>query len=105
MSNNSTTYKDSPLGKIPIDWEMKTVGSAFKICNNLRFPISEDERKKIQGIYPYFGPTRIQDYINEYRVEGTFALIGEDGDHFLEWKELPMTLLVKGKFNANNPLI
>ena len=87
---------------IPKDWEESTVGDAFEICNNLRFPISEEERKKIQGTYPYFGPTKIQDYINEYRLDGKYSLIGEDGDHFLKWKELPMTLLVEGKFNVNN---
>ncbi|TWI79028.1 type I restriction enzyme S subunit [Lacibacter cauensis] len=87
---------------IPADWEISTVGVAFEICNNLRFPISEEERKKIKGIYPYYGPTKVQDYINEYRLDGKYVLIGEDGDHFLKWKELPMTLLVEGKFNVNN---
>ncbi|HBX52378.1 MAG: hypothetical protein A2275_06095 [Bacteroidetes bacterium RIFOXYA12_FULL_35_11] len=95
-------YKKSPLGNIPIDWNIKSVGEAFDICNNLRFPISEEERNKIQGEYPYYGPTKIQDYINEYRVDGKYTLIGEDGDHFLKWKDLPMTLLVEGKFNVNN---
>ena len=95
-------YKQSSLGPIPSDWEVKTVSEAFKICNNLRLPISEEERSKIKGEYPYYGPTKIQDYINEFRVEGKYALIGEDGDHFLKWKELPMTLLVEGKFNVNN---
>jgi type I restriction enzyme S subunit len=95
-------YKHTSLGWIPEDWDIQPVGKAFQICNNLRFPINEEERKKIAGIYPYYGPTKIQDYINEYRVEGKFALIGEDGDHFLKWKELPMTLLVEGKFNVNN---
>lgn len=88
--------------EIPSGWEVKPVGEAFKICNNLRFPISEEERRKIKGKFPYYGPTKIQDYINEYRVEGKYALIGEDGDHFLKWKEFPMTLLVEGKFNVNN---
>jgi len=87
---------------IPTDWNESTVGEAYEICNNLRFPISEEERKKIQGPFPYYGPTKIQDYINEYRIEGKYAVIGEDGDHFLKWKELPMTLLVEGKFNVNN---
>lgn len=87
---------------IPSDWEVKPVGEAFKICNNLRMPISEEEREKIKGKYPYYGPTKIQGYINEYRIEGKYALIGEDGDHFLKWRELPMTLLVEGKFNVNN---
>ena len=77
---------------IPSDWEVKAIGEAFEICNNLRLPINEDERKKIKGKYPYYGPTKIQDYINEYRLEGTYALIGEDGDHFLKWKALQYLL-------------
>lgn len=95
-------YKPSPLGPIPNDWEVKTVSEAFQICNNLRFPISQEERSKIKGKYPYYGPTKIQDYINDYRVNGKYSLIGEDGDHFLKWRDLPMTLLVEGKFNVNN---
>ena len=87
-SNTMLGYKHTPIGLIPVDWRVDTVGKAFQICNNLRFPINEEERKKITGIYPYHGPTKIQDYINEYRVEGKYALIGEDGDHFLKWKDL-----------------
>ena len=95
-------YKQSPIGIIPVDWHIKPVGEAFRICNNLRLPISQEERNKIKGEYPYYGPTKIQGYIDNYRIEGKYALIGEDGDHFLKWKDLQMTLLVEGKFNVNN---
>lgn len=101
MENKKTDY-NTCHANIPAEWEVKTVGEAFQICNQLRYPINEEERRKMSGIYPYYGPTKIQDYINEYRIEGKYALIGEDGDHFLKWKELPMTLLVEGKFNVNN---
>jgi type I restriction enzyme S subunit len=94
--------KSEMRGEVPEGWKVKLVQEAFQICNNLRFPLSETDRKLIQGEYPYYGPTKIQDYINEYRVDGKYALIGEDGDHFLKWKELPMTLLVSGQFNVNN---
>lgn len=95
-------YKKTEVGIIPEDWDVMQISEAFDICNNLRLPISEDNRKKMQGIYPYYGPTKIQDYINEYRVEGEYALIGEDGDHFLKWQDSPMTQLANGKFNVNN---
>ncbi|MCD9017515.1 restriction endonuclease subunit S [Parachryseolinea silvisoli] len=94
--------KATDAGIIPVDWNVLTIREAFDIFNTLRFPISEDIRKKMPGIYPYYGPTKIQDYINEYRVEGEYALIGEDGDHFLKWREMPMTQLARGKFNVNN---
>ncbi len=56
----------------------------------------------MSGPYPYYGPTGPQDWINEFRLDGEYALIGEDGDHFLKWKTQPMTLLVRGRFNVNN---
>lgn len=73
MINNNQQkagYKYTSLGWIPEEWHLQIVGEAFKICNNLRFPISEDVRSEMKGEYPYYGPTKIQDYINEYRVEG-----------------------------------
>jgi type I restriction enzyme S subunit len=87
---------------IPGDWEAKAVGDAFEVRNQLRLPISEAVRDRMAGPFPYFGPTSVQGWINEYRVEGEHALIGEDGDHFLKWRDRAMTLLVNGKFNVNN---
>lgn len=87
---------------VPEGWVQSTVGHCCNIQNNLRLPISSEERKKIHGKYPYFGPTGILDHINEYRICGEFALIGEDGDHFLKHKEKDMTLLFSGKANVNN---
>jgi len=95
-------YKVSEEGVIPEDWEVSIIGDAFEIKNNLRLPISRKARESIEGPYPYYGPTNVQGYINEYRVEGEHALIGEDGDHFLKWRHNQMTLLVNGKFNVNN---
>jgi type I restriction enzyme S subunit len=95
-------YKQTALGVIPEDWEVDSVGDSFDVCNHLRLPISQTVRERMIGPYPYYGPTGVQGWINEYRVEGEYALIGEDGDHFLKWNSQPMTLLVRGKFNVNN---
>lgn len=56
----------------------------------------------MKGEYPYYGPTGILDYLNEFRAEGDFALIGEDGDHFLDVDRKNQTLRVSGRFNVNN---
>lgn len=97
-----TGYKQTEVGVIPKDWEVMLVGDSFTVCNNLRLPISSKVRDGMSGSYPYYGPTKIQGYINEYRVEGEFALIGEDGDHFLKFDSVNQTQLVSGKFNVNN---
>lgn len=95
-------YKLTEVGVIPGDWEVMCVGVAFDVCNHLRLPISQVVREQMIGDYPYYGPTNVQGWINEFRVEGEYALIGEDGDHFLKWRTQSMTLLVRGRFNVNN---
>jgi type I restriction enzyme S subunit len=95
-------FKQTEVGVIPEDWEVAPVDQAFEVCNSLRLPLSQAVRERMAGPYPYYGPTSIQGYINEYRVQGEYVLIGEDGDHFLKWRERSMTLLVRGKFNVNN---
>ena len=95
-------YKQTEVGVIPEDWNVGYVGDSFNVRNQLRLPISQSARERMAGAYPYYGATGVQGWINEYRVEGVYALIGEDGDHFLKWRIQPMTLLVSGKFNVNN---
>ena len=87
---------------VPSGWAFNYVGKAFAIKNNLRKPISESEREKNPGAYPYYGPTKVQGYIGTFEQDGSYALIGEDGDHFLKYKSQPMTQLVDGKCTVNN---
>lgn len=87
---------------VPSNWSFRSIKDVFNIRNNLRKPISSIEREKIKGKYPYYGPTKIQGYINEYEQDGSYALIGEDGDHFLKYKTQAMTQLVDGKCTVNN---
>jgi len=56
----------------------------------------------MMGIYPYFGPTGILGYLDHFRIDEQFALIGEDGDHFLKFREREMTVFFQGKANVNN---
>lgn len=101
-SEETHEFKDSPLGRIPKAWRIGTVGQDCRIHNSFRKPLSAEVRENMKGKYPYYGPTGILDYINEFRVDGKYVLIGEDGDHFLKFISQEMTLLVNGKFNVNN---
>lgn len=95
-------YKQSELGWIPKEWDTGTIDDFCEIHNHLRFPISSEQREQMQGDYPYYGPTGIFDWLDHHRVDGEYALIGEDGDHFLKYSIQPMTILASGRFNVNN---
>lgn len=102
MSRTQLLLKQTRVSTIPQGWTISQIGKSCSIRNDLRKPISVDERSGIRGDYPYYGPTGILDYIDEYLIDGEFALIGEDGDHFLKPQEKPQTIYAKGKFNVNN---
>ena len=97
-----TKFKKTEIGDIPKEWDFSRIKDCCIVENNKRKPINANQRRLIKGIYPYYGPTGIIDYINEYRLCGSYVLIGEDGDHFLKYKDWSMTQLVSGKFNVNN---
>ena len=101
-NENRPGYKKTKLGWLPSNWKVSTVGLSCQIKNELRLPLSSEVRKTIRGPYPYYGPTGILDHIDHYRIKGIYALIAEDGDHFLKFSTKPMTLLVSGSFNVNN---
>jgi type I restriction enzyme, S subunit len=90
------------IGEIPTGWKLTSVGTACVIRNEQRTPISSDDRAASPGEYPYYGPTGVLDHISEFRYNGRFALIGEDGDHFIKYVEKDQTLLVEGEFSVNN---
>jgi type I restriction enzyme S subunit len=87
---------------IPDGWKLDKVGNSLAIRNNFRKPISQEVRSTMQGKYPYYGPTKIQDYIAGYEQDGIYALIGEDGDHFLKYSTMRQTQFISGKCTVNN---
>jgi restriction endonuclease S subunit len=95
-------YKQTELGWVPKEWKVAYLGDCCEVHNNRRKPISAEEREKVKGDFPYYGCTKVLDYIDEYRLDGKYVIIGEDGDHFLKFARQEMTILIEGKFNVNN---
>jgi type I restriction enzyme S subunit len=94
--------QDARLTWHPDDWLLKRLSEVCHVRNHLRKPLSDAERQQMQGQYPYYGPTSRVDSLSEFRLDGVYALIGEDGDHFLKYDRMSMTQLIAGKSNVNN---
>jgi len=96
-----TQFKDSPVGKIPAEWEVKDL---IEVTNNLdskRVPIKSVDRASMQGQYRYYGASGVIDYVDEYIFEGEYILLGEDGENVIS-RNLPLAFIVVGKFWVNN---
>jgi len=92
---------DSPLGVIPKNWEVKTLGQICENFDRLRRPLSKMERAEKQGEYPYYGAAKVFDYINDFIFDGEYLLMAEDGS-VITTERHPVLQLVNEKFWPNN---
>lgn len=79
-------------------WEYKKLGDCTQILDSQRKPVTKRDRKS--GIYPYYGATGIQDYVDKYIFDGRFVLVGEDG---AKWSSFTQSaFIIEGKTWVNN---
>ena len=75
-----STFRSETMG-LPFDvW----IFSRTRLIDYKRRPLSEEERKPIKGIYPYYGAMSVVDHINQYLFDGTFLLFSEDGANVID---------------------
>jgi len=83
------------------NWDVVPLGDVVNNHNNKRVPIKKADRDKRDGIYPYYGATGIIDAINDFKFEGEYLLIAEDGKN-LQNRRKNNAFLARGKFWVNN---
>jgi type I restriction enzyme S subunit len=82
-------------------WPETPVGELVQNFDSRRVPLSNREREKRRGVYPYYGATGVMDQVNDFLFEGLHLLIAEDGS--VERPDgKPFLQLVNGKFWVNN---
>jgi type I restriction enzyme S subunit len=84
-----------------LGWETRRVGALVDFHNNLRVPLSKAVRSGRQGPFPYYGAQGIVDWIDDYRFDGRYLLVAEDGENLRSRKQ-PIARLVDGRFWVNN---
>ena len=102
--NPGTSMKDtniSWIGEIPSHWSISRIKNEFYNLDYMREPISAENRENKLGLYDYYGASGIIDKIDDYNVDDTVLLIGEDGAN-LRMRNLPLVYRASGKFWVNN---
>lgn len=59
------------------NWTYKKLGEVCEVLDSKRKPVTKADR--VSGVYPYYGATGIQDYVDKYIFDGEYLLVGEDG--------------------------
>ena len=79
-------------------WIVKKLGEVCEILDSLRKPVTKKDRR--EGIYPYYGASGIQDYVDSYIFNGRYLLVGEDG---AKWGASDKSAyIIEGKSWVNN---
>jgi type I restriction enzyme S subunit len=88
-------------GFIPDGWYSLPLEQVAEIHDSLREPVNAKERANRVGPYPYYGATGQVGWIDGYRQDGEYVLLGEDGAPFLDPTKAK-AYLVQGKCWVNN---
>ena len=105
--NAEITSDNGHYQKLPEGWTVCCLENVAKVLDNLRKPINSNERnsrianKHENELFPYYGATGQVGFIDDYLVDGTFLLLGEDGAPFLD-KYAIKSYPIKGKCWVNN---
>ena len=82
-------------------WNKIKFKEAVKNENAKRIPVKQGDRDNREGIYPYYGATGIIDTIDDYKFEGEYLLIAEDGKNLL-FRKKNNAFMARGRFWVNN---
>jgi len=87
--------------QVPKSWAESALEDIAEIHDNLREPVNSTERKNRVGPYPYYGATGQVGWIDDYKQDGVYVLLGEDGAPFFDSTK-DTAYLVSGKCWVNN---
>lgn len=89
------------IGTIPEHWRLIQLRHTVTNHDNLRRPITADQRERTNPQYDYYGASGVIDKIDHYNVDDKVLLIAEDGAN-LVLRNLPLVYKAEGKFWVNN---
>ena len=96
------TYKDTKIGRIPMDWDVIKLSEVVDILNNKRKPLNSSQRNSISGDVPYYGANGQVDSINDFIFNEPLILMAEDGGNFSEYEFRHIAYKITGKSWVNN---
>ena len=87
--------------ELPEGWHFMTIDEIAVNRDGRRIPIRAEDRLERRGPYPYYGASGVIDHIDDYLFDGTYVLLGEDGENVLS-RSTPLAFVVTGRSWVNN---
>jgi len=100
-SGGEMVWNEELKRDIPSGWVDGKLKDLIEIHDSKRIPLSNQQREKRKGQYPYYGATEIMDYIDDFIFDGTYVLMAEDGS-VMDKNGNPVLQYIWGKSWVNN---
>jgi type I restriction enzyme, S subunit len=100
-ANSLAVVRDSALTSLLApaeEWPTAPLDGLIELHDRSRVPIKADDRNP--GPYPYCGANGVVDHIDDFRYDGEYLLIAEDGGYW--GPNDPSAYAMSGKFWVNN---
>jgi type I restriction enzyme S subunit len=103
---SEATAEDFPF-PLPPSWRPMRLAHVAECLDHLREPINSEQRtariagKSPEQLFPYYGATQQQGWIDGYLFDEPLVLLGEDGVPFLDALR-PKAYVIQGKTWVNN---
>ncbi|MGH7795023.1 MAG: N-6 DNA methylase, partial [Candidatus Binatia bacterium] len=94
-------YKQTEVGVIPAEWEVKPLGDVVDFLDGKRRPVKDSDRAKMRGDIPYYGASGVVDYVNDFLFDEDLILLGEHGENIIS-RNCRLAFKVSGKTWVNN---
>lgn len=70
------------MSDLPRGWARAGVLEVAELHDDRRVPLNATERANRQGPYPYYGANGLVGHIDDFRFDGEYVLLAEDGGYF-----------------------
>jgi len=89
------------VSSLPAGWVEAELGQVVEVWDHLREPIKASDRAERNGVFPYYGANGQAGTIDDYKFDGDFVLLAEDGGYFDD-SSRGVAYIASGKFWVNN---
>ena len=81
MGNNTNTYKQTAIGLIPTDWEVKRLGEVIQLSSGKTKPTGLKDILNEYQKFPVYGGNGIMGYSEQFNSKDEIIIIGRVGEY------------------------
>lgn len=76
-----TRFKQTEVGVIPVEWNVRSIGSLLKMTSGKIKSVKGLSRKELETLYPVYGGNGVAGYDSDYLIDDDVIIMGRVGEN------------------------